>query len=199
MTNDEDRSEASDLAVLPIGGEGYGVELRAWAPSEAAELAAAVTANLEHLRPWMPWVRFEPLALAEREALIRGWEEARRAGGDVVWAIRRDGVVVGGSGLHRRIGPDGLEIGYWVHVDHVGEGIATAAARLATDLAFGVPGIERVEIHHDVTNRASGRVPEKLGFAPAGEVASAREERAPAETGTDRVWRVSRVAWAAPR
>ena len=39
-----------------------------------------------------------------------------------------DGALVGGCGLHRRIGPSALEIGYWVHVAHTRRGIATASA-----------------------------------------------------------------------
>lgn len=35
--------------------------------------------------------------------------------------------VVGGCGLHRRVGPGGLEIGYWVHAAWTRRGIAAAA------------------------------------------------------------------------
>ena len=63
--------------------------------------------------------------------------------------------VVGGSGLHRRIGPDGLEIGSWVRRDFVRRGIASSAAAWLTDLAFARPDIDRVEIHRDRANVAS--------------------------------------------
>ena len=49
-----------------------------------------------------------------------------------------DGSVVGGCGLHRRIGPSALEIGYWVHVAHTRRGIATAAAGALTAVGFGM-------------------------------------------------------------
>src|SRR5438093_1311993 len=73
-----------------------------------------------------------------------------------------------GRGLHRRIGPGGLEIGYWVHVDHVGHGYATTAAGALTTLAFEDPAITHVEIHVEPANAASNRVPEKLGFELVG-------------------------------
>ena len=57
-----------------------------------------------------------------------------------------------------------LEIGYWVAVDQVRQGFATLAAAGLTDAGFGLPGIERVEIHHDRANDVSGRVPSRLGF-----------------------------------
>ena len=52
-----------------------------------------------------------------------------------------------------------LEIGYWVHVDHLQKGYATEMARILTSAAFTVPGIERVEIHHDKANTRSGAIP----------------------------------------
>ncbi|CAN5519433.1 GNAT family N-acetyltransferase [soil metagenome] len=183
------------MEPLPTEVEAHGVVLRTWAPQDAPELHHAVVASIEHLRPWMAWIGSEPLTVGDRIELIERWERERLDGGDVVFAIRQDGVVVGGAGLHRRLGEGGLEIGYWVHVDHVGRGVATAASRAATDLAFTVDGIDRVEIHHDVANVASARVPEKLGFQRLADAPSPRPDAAPAETGTDGIWRTTRRAW----
>ncbi len=41
-------------------------------------------------------------------------------------------VVLGGSGLHTRIGPGALEIGYWVQADHIGKGYATEVCAALT-------------------------------------------------------------------
>jgi len=60
---------------------------------------------------------------------------------------------------------DGLEIGYWVHAAHTRRGHASAAAAALTTVAFTLPGIEIVEIHHDRANLASEGVPRKLGSA----------------------------------
>ena len=73
--------------------------------------------------------------------------------------------VVGGCGLHGRHDEHGLEIGYWVHVDRIGQGLATEVSRALTDAAFAIPGIERVRIQCDERNVRSARVPEKLGYA----------------------------------
>ena len=56
------------------------------------------------------------------------------------------------------------EFGYAVHPDHWGQGIATAAARLALDHAFGALEMLRVQATCDPTNVASVRVLEKLGM-----------------------------------
>lgn len=180
---------------LPEQVVGSGLVVRRWRPDDAPAMHEAITASVEHLRPWMPWIRFEPQTVVERRQLIERWGEEWRDGGDLVAGIWQDGEGVGGAGLHRRLGAGGLEIGYWVHADRVGRGIATAASRELTDLAFSVPGIDRVEIHHDVANAASGRVPTKLGFEVVADVAAGRDALAPSETGTDRLWRTTRGAW----
>jgi RimJ/RimL family protein N-acetyltransferase len=106
-----------------------------------------------------------------------------------------DGRVVGGSGFHPRIGPGGLEIGYWVHRDFVRRGIATTTSRALTDLAFTRDGIDRVEIHHDKANLASGGVPRTLGFTQVRE--EQREAKTPQQSGIAVIWRVTRDEWLA--
>jgi ribosomal-protein-serine acetyltransferase len=169
---------------LPERIEGDGLVLRRWRTGDAELLHDAVVDSVEHLRPWMPWIADEPMTVEQRRVLIDGWERDWKNGGDVVLAIGREGVVAGGTGLHRRRGPDALEIGYWLRPGFVGQGIVTTAARLLTTAAFAVDGIERVEIWHEVGNAASGAVPARLGFADVGEV------------GADRVWRMTRTDWA---
>ena len=167
--------------------------LRPWVEDDVTAIAEAVAASIEHLRPWMPWVQHEPLSDEDRRKLIVQWTRDREAGGDQFFGMFVDDVVVGGCGLHRRIGPGGMEIGYWVHVDHVGQGYATTAAAAMTDLAFADPDITRVEIHVDRSNDASNRVPQKLGFEFAGEQPAPIE--APAETGVQYIWRIERENW----
>ena len=101
--------------------------------------------------------------------------------------------IVGGTGLHRRRGPDTLEIGYWVHADHLGQGFATEAATALTTAAFAVPGIEHVEIHHDRANTASRGIPERLGYRMVAESPDA--VTAPGEEGVDCCWRTDRRGW----
>jgi ribosomal-protein-serine acetyltransferase len=168
--------------------------LRRWVPDDAKLVARAVAESLEHLRPWMAWVAQEPLSLKQRRAMIEEWERDWLQGGDVVMGIFVGGRVVGGCGLHRRIGPGGLELGYWTHSAFLRQGIATRAAALLTDAAFAVPGITRVEIHHDKANRASGGVPRILRYRIIGEVPD--EPEAPAEIGVECRWRLTKREWA---
>jgi len=138
--------------------------LRRWTPSDAETLGRAIAESARHLRPWMAWIALEPLTLEQRrEWLIdrqREWSE----GGDVVHGVFIADEMAGGCGLHRRRGPRTLEIGYWTHPSFTQRGLATAVAEALTDTAFGVPGIARVEIHHDKANAASSGIPRRLGF-----------------------------------
>jgi len=185
------------MEPLPEYLEHDGLVLRRWVVDDAELVGELVAANVEHLRPYMPWIEHEPLTLEQRRELERGWDEAWAQGGDVIFGIFDEGVAVGSTGLHRRLGPGALEIGYWVHVDHLGRGIARRAAEGLTSLAFTVEGIERVEIHHDLANVHSRRVPEQLGFHLMGKSQAPRSPLAPADTGVDLVWRTTRDEWLA--
>jgi RimJ/RimL family protein N-acetyltransferase len=178
---------------LPERFEGSGLLVRRWLEEDVETLERAVTESIEHLRPWMEWVVQEPMSLDARRRLILSWERDWRGGGDVTLGIFRDGAAVGGTGMHRRVGPSGLEIGYWVHPAFLHQGIAGGASALVTDAAFTVPAIEFVEIHHDKGNLASREVPAKLGFT----LVSERHDgaQAPAEVGIECVWRMERDEW----
>jgi RimJ/RimL family protein N-acetyltransferase len=187
------------MEPLPARLEHDGLVLRRWTVDDAELVGELVAANLEHLRPYMPWIEHEPLTLDARRELEREWDRAWADGGDVIMGIFEHDVAVGSAGLHRRIGPGGLEIGYWVSADHLGKGIARRASEGLTSLAFTVPGIDRVEIHHDLTNVYSRRVPEQLGFHLVGKAKVPRAPQAPADTGVDLVWRITRDEWLTAR
>jgi RimJ/RimL family protein N-acetyltransferase len=158
--------------------------LRRAVVDDADALAQAVLESLEHLRPWMPWATPEAAtATAQRDRLAR----ATWGPDDYGYLMVADSSdIVGGCGLHRRLGPRALEIGYWVHVEHLRRGHAKAAAGALTRAALAVPGVERVEIHCDQANIASSAVPARLGY---------RLDRledhpidSPAQTGKFMIW-----------
>ncbi len=77
--------------------------------------------------------------------------------------------LVGSCGLGRR--PSGaIELGYWIARSHWGRGFATEAGTALIDIARAL-GLSALEGSHFLDNPASGRVLEKLGFAPRGIVA----------------------------
>jgi RimJ/RimL family protein N-acetyltransferase len=166
-------------------------------PERAAGAARSVNESLEHLRPWMGWAA-EPASEASLAVFFATAEQ--------LWAQRRDfgysiiegpdERVVGGAGLHGRRDERRLDIGYWVHVDRVGQGLATELSRALTDAAFAIPGIDEVHIECEDRNVRSARVPEKLGFTfvgvyvPEAGVCAGRRTQG---------WSMQRAGWIAER
>jgi len=168
-----------------------------WRVADADEAAAAVEASIEDLRLWMDWAADGPPSVAaQREAFETG-EAAFEAGTDFGYVIRElaTGEFVGGCGLHMRVEPGGIELGYWVRTDRHNRGYATDVARALTAAAFErLPELDRVEIHVDEGNLASARVPTKLGYQP--ERREQRERVAHGQTGTAVIWVMRRQDWA---
>jgi RimJ/RimL family protein N-acetyltransferase len=167
----------------------YGpLTLRRYRDDDLDDLVRAVTESEDHLSPWLPWVA-EHSVESEAQFLAqsaRDWE----SGTAYNYAIRTGGAFAGGIGLMARIGPGGLEIGYWVHRAFTRRGLATAASAALVEQAFRLPGVDRVEIVHDELNVASGGVPRKLGFTEVGR--RPIEPRPPEGTGVGVVWRLAR-------
>jgi ribosomal-protein-serine acetyltransferase len=166
------------------------VTLRRFRAEDVDALFHAITESLEHLRPWMPWAADYSRASAEEylAGSIKGWDE----GTEYNYAILAGDALAGGIGLMTRCGPGGLEIGYWVHRAYTGRGLATAATAALVEEAFGLPGVDWVEIVHDELNVASGQIPRKLGFTEVGR--RPLDPPPPSGTGTGVVWRLKRRA-----
>jgi ribosomal protein bL25 (Ctc-form) len=130
--------------------------IRCWQPRDAPLLGDAIDSSLDHLRPWMPWAHEEPRSLDERLELLRGFRGRFDLGEDFVYGIfaSDESEVIGGSGLHRRVGSGALEIGYWIRASQVGRGLARETTAALAKAAFQVCGVDRVEIHVDPGERA---------------------------------------------
>ena len=141
--------------------------LRSCGPEYAPLLRTAIDVSIEHLRVWMPWAMDEPRPLAETTRLMEGHVSRFKRGENFQYSIFNLGEteIMGGAGIHSRDEPDCLEIGYWIRVDRVRNGYATEATRGLALAALRLPGITRVQIDCDPANRASRRIPEKLGFS----------------------------------
>jgi RimJ/RimL family protein N-acetyltransferase len=159
--------------------------VRCWNPRDAPLLKEAVDSSLEHLRPWMPWAAHEPQPVAEKVELLRRFRGNFDLGHDFVYGIFTpdESEVVGGSGLHTRVGDDAFEIGYWIRSDRTGQGLATETSAALTRVACELCGVDRVEIHVDPANETSCSIPRKLGYV---EEATLRRRLVAAVPGTDR-------------
>lgn len=140
--------------------------LRCWHPADAEILLQALTQSLDHLRDWMPWAKNEPTSLAEKVALLRKWRAEFDLDSDYTYGIFSpdEKEVLGGTGLHKRLEGNALEIGYWIRADLINRGLATEIAAALTKVAFRANHVDRVEIHCDPANIRSAAIPRKLGF-----------------------------------
>ena len=88
------------------------------------------------------------------------------------WRVERrgDGTFYGLGALIRMPTGDDVELAYRLARRAWGQGIAGEAAAALLDYAFGTVGLPRVVAVTYPENRASQRVPDKLGFTRQGEV-----------------------------
>ena len=152
-------------------GPAYRIEtarlvIRCWHPADAPLLAAAITASVDHLRPWMPWAHSEPEALQAKIDRLRRFRGSFDLGQDYIYAIfdAAEQMVLGGTGLHPRIGDHAREIGYWIHQDYAGQGLASEASAALIKVSFEIEQLERIEIRCEPGNAQSAAIPRKLGF-----------------------------------
>lgn len=80
----------------------------------------------------------EPSPLVDIETRIAWFVTEASAGKEWLYAVcsRTDEAILGGIGLHRRDGPETLEMGYWLGVSATGHGFVSEAADALTRIAF---------------------------------------------------------------
>jgi RimJ/RimL family protein N-acetyltransferase len=89
--------------------------------------------------------------------------------------------------------PDAPELGYWLGVEHWGQGFGTEAARAVIDFTFEEFDIEQLLAGARVTNPSSRNILEKCGFQWSG-VELHRFEALGSSTPVDR-FRLARSVW----
>lgn len=166
--------------------------LRCYQGDETPALLEAVEESLDHLRPWMPWASAEPLEAGLAEFVQRSVHEF--AAGEnfsyAIWALD-EAKLIGGTGLHPRLGSGRMEIGYWIRVGWLRRGVATAVTRALTSAAFALADIDQVVIHCDEANVISAKVPAGLGFHLIRVVED--DVQAPGEVGSSMEWVMDRA------
>lgn len=124
-TEADAEAEPDFLFAPPPAAEAGWLVCRRVQRDDATDLYRAVSASIDHLRPWMPWVadgysRQEADAFTTRHSKAADDEPVAEA----PYVVRdRDGQFLGVCGLHARLGPGALEIGYWVDVRHARRGV----------------------------------------------------------------------------
>ena len=152
-------------------GPAYRIEterlvIRCYDPKDALYLQKSIQESVEHLRPWLPWVKTEPEELQVKIERLREFRANFDLGKNYIYAIfdPKETELIGGTGLHPRVGSNAFEIGYWINVNHVNKGYATEISAALTKVAFEIEHVNRIEIHCDPKNIKSAAIPKKLGY-----------------------------------
>lgn len=140
--------------------------LRCWSPEDAPALRRALDDCDAHLRPMIPFMKDEPRSLQQTAQWLRGHRAAFDLGQMYRYAVfdAEEQNLIGENMLLARVGPGGLEIGYWTHKDATGKGFATEASSAMIRVAFEIEKVKRVEIMCAPENKASASIPARLGF-----------------------------------
>ncbi|MBS1661725.1 MAG: GNAT family N-acetyltransferase [Bacteroidetes bacterium] len=153
--------------------------IRSYVPTDAELLQSSINESMEHLRPWIPWAQDEPQPIDWFAQFIRKFRGQFDLGQDAVYGIFNptETAIIGGTGLHNRVGPEAREIGYWINVNHVDKGYATEAVCALVRTGFEIEKHSLIEIHCASDNVRSNHVPEKLGFRHDSTVKNAATDR----------------------
>ncbi|WP_415971840.1 GNAT family N-acetyltransferase [Rhodococcus sp. 077-4] len=162
--------------------------IRRESADDVVAIADVIDRNLVRLVPWMGWATEEATQPSTQLARIAQAVEQWDAGEMFDYGIfdLEGGAFLGKIGMHRRIGPHGMELGYWLDGNAEGRGVISEAVAALMQEAFNLDGVDRVEIHCDAANLRSQAVPRRLGFVLD------RIEHQPiaaaSETGQHMVW-----------
>lgn len=166
--------------------DGEHLLLRRWQAGDVPLLIEAIHASMAELRLWMFWaVDFTDQTAIDFVAGSAGmWErgEAYKYG-----LFDQAGTVLGSFNLMARVGPNALELGYWLRTSHTGRGLATWAVSQLLAAGLALPGIDTIEIHVNEANTASARMAQRLGFV----LVERRNTKivAPGQVGVTLIWR----------
>lgn len=144
--------------------------IRCWSPEDAAAVHHAEESSRDHLKPFMLWAHTVE-SMDDVVAKLLRFRTRFDRGEDFMFGVFDPATkeVVGGTGLHERVGLGGVEIGYWVHANRVRKGYATEIAGALMRVAFELGAVRFVEIR--TVPRGSFSAPRKKEGLVHGRVA----------------------------
>tara|TARA_B110000503_G_C7167849_1_gene422776 strand:- start:3126 stop:3812 length:687 start_codon:yes stop_codon:yes gene_type:complete len=150
----------------PVNFPGYDhpAEFRRLKPTDTLQISKVIRKSRKSLMNYLDWAdRAGNWSFAQ----IQKWVMSHINSDDFyrhhfVFLINKE--IVGMCSTAPVGDPYQVQLSYWVADGHQGRGVGTALARTIEDFAFRVIGWSAVQINHDATNRASGKIPQKLGY-----------------------------------
>jgi ribosomal-protein-alanine N-acetyltransferase len=160
-------------AVGPLRVRAGVVRLRPVRMRDAAQWSRIRIADRQYLEPWEPTAEMDwPVrhAVSAWPSVCSGLRAEARRGRMLPYIIELDGRFAGqltvGNVTHGAL--RSAWIGYWVHSELTGGGVATGALALGLDHCFGPVMLHRVEATVRPENTASRKVLAKAGFREEG-------------------------------
>ncbi|AQA02111.1 GNAT family N-acetyltransferase [Mycobacterium sp. MS1601] len=161
------------VAVGPLRVRAGVVRLRPVRMRDGAQWSRIRIADRQFLEPWEPTAEMDwPVrhAVSAWPAVCSGLRAEARRGRMLPYIIELDGKFAGqltiGNVTHGAL--RSAWIGYWVHSEVTGGGVATGALALGLDHCFGPVMLHRVEATVRPENAASRKVLAKAGFREEG-------------------------------
>ncbi len=161
------------MVVGPLRVPAGVIQLRPVRMRDAAQWSRIRTADRAFLEPWEPSADLDWAvrhSMSAWPSVCSGLKAEARKGRMLPYVIEVDGQFGGqltiGNVTHGAL--RSAWIGYWVHSELTGQGVATAALALGLDHSFGAVMLHRVEATVRPENAASRKVLAKAGFREEG-------------------------------
>jgi RimJ/RimL family protein N-acetyltransferase len=162
LLKDDPREPRTTWLVVPTI-EGDGFRLRPIREDDAPRIQEG-TAEPDAQR----WLGHKPApyTMADARAYVQRRREHEATGQAMTWAIADadDDRILGTVLWFDWVPGIEVELGYWLHPDARGRGLATAASALALDHVFSTLGLRRVKASAAADNTASRAVMDRLGL-----------------------------------
>jgi len=137
--------------------------IRCYEPEDAVEFKKAIDSSLKHLHKYMEWSHSDPEPLSEKISLLKKWKSDFINNIDYTYAVFKGEKMIASSGFHKSLeNHNSLEIGYWVRADEINKGVATKVSCALIIAAFEIINAEKVEIHYEIDNIFSAKIPKRL-------------------------------------
>jgi ribosomal-protein-serine acetyltransferase len=155
----------NSLPRNPVRRHDFRFELHPYDFSCIPALFQAVEESRERIFPWMGWLH-SGYHLRDTEEWIAhaidAWDE--QSAFEFLIYDRTDGAITGACGLNEINKKDLVcNLGYWVRTSKTRLGAATQSVALLQDMAFGIVGLNRLEILIGDGNNASRAVAQRAG------------------------------------
>ena len=140
--------------------------LRPYRADDVISVREAIDESLPEVQKWLPWGAEEPSSLEHLAGRLAKYAAECATG--TAWRLALldadTGRFLGSGALLPFVGPNALEVGYWIRTSESGRGLATRVAAALTSYAFRERGVERVEAWMKPGHTASAAVVRRLGF-----------------------------------